>query len=159
MAAVLGVLATFCIVLYYAHDLPSISNINMAIERPSIMVKDQQNNTIATYGKLYGEWLEYDQIPETFIKAVIATEDRRFFEHNGFDLRGFTRAMVTNLMKGQMVEGGSTITQQLAKNLFLSEERTLKRKIQELLLSQWLEFNFTKEEFDNYIKSKKNSKK
>ncbi len=78
--------------------------------------------------------------------AVIAIEDRRFYSHWGVDPLGLARAMFTNLTSGRMVQGGSTLTQQLAKNLFLSPERTLERKVQEVLLSFWLEQHYTKDQ-------------
>lgn len=141
----------FCIlmiplVLYYAHDLPDISEIGAAKGRSTIMVMDRNGEMLATYGDVYGEWLEYDEIPPVLIQAVIATEDRRFFDHMGMDVRGLVRATLRNISSAKMVEGGSTITQQLAKNLFLNADKTVKRKVQELLLSFWLEMNFSKQE-------------
>src|SRR5256885_10858747 len=87
-----------------------------------------------------------DQFPDHLIKAVLATEDRRFYEHFGIDLPGTMRAVVTNARAGGVVQGGSSITQQLAKNLFLSNERTLERKINEAFLALWLETRLTKNE-------------
>lgn len=134
------------VVIYYAHDLPDISNIKLTTGRSTVMVMDRDGGLLATYGDVYGDWLEYDDIPPTLIQAVIATEDRRFFEHFGVDMRGLLRAAVKNITSRSVAEGGSTISQQLAKNLFLSADKTIKRKIQELLLSNWLELNFSKEE-------------
>ncbi len=85
-------------------------------------------------------------LPPALPLAVLATEDRRFYDHFGLDVFGLTRAMIANLRAGAVVQGGSTITQQAAKNLFLSPERTLKRKVQELALALWLEHEFTKDE-------------
>src|SRR3546814_2946737 len=79
-------------------------------------------------------------------RAVIAVEDRRFYEHGGIDYRGLLRAVYVNLREGRIAQGGSTLTQQLAKNLFLSSDRTLKRKIQEVMLAFWLEHRFTKDQ-------------
>ena len=87
-----------------------------------------------------------DEMPDHLIKAVLATEDRRFYEHFGIDIDGTFRAMVTNAQAGGVVQGGSTITQQLAKNLFLSNERTYQRKINEAFLAIWLETRLTKNE-------------
>ena len=134
------------LVVYYAYDLPDITNIDKTNNKATIMVMDRNGEIIATYGDVYGEWLEYNEIPKKQIDAIIATEDRRFFEHNGLDLRGLSRAMLNNISAGRLVEGGSTISQQLAKNLYLSSSRTLKRKIQELLLSFWLEMKLEKQE-------------
>ena len=78
-------------------------------------------------------------MPDTLIKAAIATEDRRFYDHFGIDVPGTLRALVTNARAGGVRQGGSSITQQLAKNLFLSNERTIERKIKEAFLALWLE--------------------
>ncbi len=138
------------VVIYYAHDLPDISKIKLTGGRPTVMIMDRKGGLLATYGDVYGYWLEYDEIPQDLIDAVIATEDRRFFKHSGFDMRGLGRALVKNVTSRSVVEGGSTISQQLAKNLFLNADKTIKRKIQELLLSGWLEMNFSKKEILNF---------
>ena len=84
--------------------------------------------------------------PDHLIKAVLATEDRRFYEHFGIDIPGTFRAVVTNARAGGVVQGGSSITQQLAKNLFLSNERTIERKVKEAFLALWLETRLSKNE-------------
>ncbi len=132
--------------IYYAYDLPDISNIEKTDARATMMVVDRSGDVIATYGDVFGEWLEYDEMPPEQIEAVIATEDRRFFDHGGIDFRGLGRAIYNNLLAGRMVEGGSTISQQLAKNLYLNSNKTFKRKVQELLLSFWLEMTLDKQE-------------
>ncbi len=141
-----GVILLMPLVIYYAYDLPDISNIDRNNSRSTMIVMDRTGSTLATYGDVYGEWLEYEEIPSEQIEAVIATEDRRFFEHGGMDVRGMGRAFINNISAGDLVEGGSTITQQLAKNLYLNADRTIKRKIQELLLSFWLELKLDKQE-------------
>lgn len=138
------------VVIYYAHDLPDISSIKLNRGGSAVMVMDRQGGLLATYGAVYGDWLEYNEIPPVLVEAAIATEDRRFFEHSGFDIRGLGRAVVKNISSRSVVEGGSTISQQLAKNLFLTADKTIKRKIQELLLSSWLELNFSKQEILNF---------
>ena len=85
-------------------------------------------------------------MPDFVVQAVLATEDRRFFEHWGIDFFGLTRAMSENVRANSVVQGGSTITQQLAKNIFLTNERTVERKVKEALLSVWLEANLPKKE-------------
>src|SRR4029078_10038157 len=85
-----------------------------------------------------------DEFPDHLIKATLATEDRRFYDHFGIDIPGTLRAVVTNARAGGVVQGGSSITQQLAKNLFPSHERTIERKIKEAFLSLWLESRLTK---------------
>ena len=79
--------------------------------------------TVANYGDVYGEYIPYEKLPKQLIEAVVATEDRRFFAHGGIDLWGIARAMVVNARAGHMVQGGSTVTQQVAKNVFLTPER------------------------------------
>jgi penicillin-binding protein 1A len=101
---------------------------------------------VATFGDLYGANLSLNELPSYLPKAVMAIEDRRFYSHAGVDPRGLARAMWVNLRSGKFVQGGSTITQQLAKNLFLTPERTLKRKVQEVLLALWLERTYSKDE-------------
>ena len=100
----------------------------------------------AVRGGARGQAVELAQIPRHLIDAVLAMEDRRFFEHAGMDLRGVARAAFANLDAGGTVQGGSTITQQLAKNLFLASERTWARKVQEMILALWLERRLSKEE-------------
>lgn len=87
-----------------------------------------------------------DQIPQNLINAVVAVEDQRYFQHLGFDMVGIGRAFLINLKEGRIVEGGSTITQQLAKNIFLTQEKSLNRKVKELLIALKLEQLYTKEE-------------
>ncbi|MET0169787.1 MAG: PBP1A family penicillin-binding protein, partial [Aliihoeflea sp.] len=87
-----------------------------------------------------------DEMPDYLIKAVLATEDRRFFEHFGIDVIGLGRAMSQNVRANSVVQGGSTLTQQLAKNLFLTNERSMERKIKEAFLALWLEANLSKKE-------------
>ncbi len=112
----------------------------------SITFLDRHGREIGKRGILHDDAVPLAHMPDHLIKAALATEDRRFFSHFGIDLIGTARAMVTNLRNNAVVEGGSTITQQLAKNLFLSNERTLERKIREAFLALWLEANLSKEE-------------
>lgn len=107
---------------------------------------DRHGNEIGQRGLRQRDSVPVDELPDHLIKAVLATEDRRFFEHFGIDIVGLVRALSANLRANGIVQGGSTITQQLAKNLFLSNERTYERKIKEAFLALWLEFNLTKKE-------------
>ena len=107
---------------------------------------DRYGNEIGTRGIRHNNSIPLDQFPDNLIKAVIATEDRHFYDHFGVDIGGTVRALVTNARAGGVVQGGSTITQQLAKNLFLSNKRTLDRKIKEAFLALWLESHLTKNE-------------
>jgi monofunctional biosynthetic peptidoglycan transglycosylase len=92
------------------------------------------------------EYIPLDQVPEYVPQAIIAVEDRKFYKHHGFDVVGIGRAYLTNLKDGAISQGGSTITQQLAKNLFLNSDRTYTRKIKELFLAMKLEKRYTKDE-------------
>jgi penicillin-binding protein 1A len=107
---------------------------------------DRFGNTIGHRGIIHENSVPIDEIPDHFIKAVLATEDRRFFDHFGIDFIGLARAMNENARAGGVVQGGSTLTQQLAKNLFLTNERSLERKIKEAFLALWLEVNMSKKE-------------
>ena len=146
LAGIWGVVFVAGLVAYYAQDLPDINALAAPPRQPSITVLAADGTTIATIGNQYGEYVDVKSLPRYLPQAVIATEDRRFYSHFGVDLRGLARAFIANLRAGEIVQGGSTITQQLAKNLFLSPERTLKRKIQESLLALWLEHRFTKDQ-------------
>jgi len=112
----------------------------------SVQFLDRHGDEIGRRGVLRAAAVPIDEMPDSFIKAVLATEDRRFFEHWGIDFFGLARAMSENARAGGVVQGGSTLTQQLAKNLFLSNERTIDRKIKEAFISLWLESNLTKRE-------------
>jgi len=105
---------------------------------------DVNGNEIGKRGILHNDAVPLDQIPDVLIKATLATEDRRFFEHYGIDVLGTLRALMTNVQANEVVQGGSTLTQQLAKNLFLSSERSLQRKIKELFLAFLLESRYSK---------------
>lgn len=144
--AMWGCVLLLVLIIYYARDLPDVSKINENPRQPSITIYDRNGEAIATIGDLYGDYIKYKEFPKVLINAVTSTEDRRFFEHSGIDLQGLARAFFTNIFKGHLVQGGSTITQQLAKIVYLSHERTLKRKIQELALAFYLENKFTKEQ-------------
>jgi penicillin-binding protein 1A len=137
-------LAVTALIAYYAYDLPEVDSIAEMTRRPSVRLLAADGSEIATFGQLYGEALFVDDLPPQVPQAVLAIEDRRFYSHFGIDPWGVLRAMIANLRAGSLRQGGSTITQQLAKNLFLTPERTLKRKVQEVLLALWLERKFSK---------------
>jgi penicillin-binding protein 1A len=107
---------------------------------------DRYGNEIGQRGIIQRDSVPVDELPDHLVKAVLATEDRRFFEHFGIDFIGLARAMSENVRANTVVQGGSTITQQLAKNLFLTNERSMERKIKEAFLSLWLEMNLSKKE-------------
>ncbi|WP_372423083.1 transglycosylase domain-containing protein [Salinarimonas chemoclinalis] len=115
-------------------------------EELAVTFLDRYGQEVGRRGIRHDDSVAIDEIPEVVIKAALATEDRRFFSHWGIDPIGTARALVANSREGTVVQGGSTITQQLAKNLFLSNERTLDRKIKEAFLALWLEFQLSKNE-------------
>jgi 1A family penicillin-binding protein len=144
--ALSGILFGFTILAYYAFTLPLPDGFAQEERRPSLLLQAPNGETIASRGKFMGEVLSFDDIPPDLVKALVAIEDRRFYGHFGIDLIGTARAAVTNLMAGEIRQGGSTITQQLAKVTFLSPERSFKRKIQEAMLALWLENRLSKDE-------------
>src|SRR5947208_8785337 len=107
---------------------------------------DRYGNEVGTRGIRHNDAIPLEQFPDHLIKAVLATEDRRFYEHFGIDFAGTVRALTANARAGGVVQGGSSITQQLAKNLFLNNERTIERKIKEAFLALWLETRLSKNE-------------
>ncbi|MEL0105425.1 MAG: PBP1A family penicillin-binding protein [Rhodospirillaceae bacterium] len=144
--SVWGLIFFGAVVAFYAYDLPDVSKALTAERRATITIKAADGATLAHIGDLYGTPVHLRDLPPSLPMAIMATEDRRFYWHLGIDFIGLARAMVANLQAGRVVQGGSTLTQQVAKNLFLTPERTLKRKIQELLLAFWLEYKFTKDQ-------------
>ncbi len=139
------VLFTSVAVIWSLLNLPETESIQIS-RQPSITFLDKEGRIIASYGDIYGQSIRYQQLPKNLIDAVIVTEDKRFFSHPGVDLKGVVRATYVNLKARRILQGGSTITQQLAKNLFLTPERSFTRKFHELILSFWLEMRFSKEQ-------------
>src|ERR1700681_4229440 len=124
IAGLWGVVLLTLMLGYFALTLPSTADLTVAERRPSITVLAIDGSLIATYGDLFGEPIHIKEMSKYLPQAVIATEDRRFYYHLGLDPIGLARAMVANIRAGHVVQGGSTISQQLAKNLFLKPERT-----------------------------------
>src|SRR5262249_36343668 len=135
-----------CLAAWFATDLPDLNRLTEVDRKASISLLASDGSMIASYGDLYGSQLRLSDMPPYLPQAVIATEDRRFYDHFGLDPLGIVRAVAINLRAGHVVQGGSTITQQLAKNIFLTPERTVRRKGQEVLLALWLEWKFSKDE-------------
>jgi penicillin-binding protein 1A len=146
IAAIWASLALALVVLWFARDLPRPEAALDAARRPSLALEDRTGHVFATFGDIVGEPLRLQDMPPYLPAAAVAIEDRRFWQHPGFDPVGLARAVWVNLSSGHLVQGGSTITQQVAKNLFLTNARTLRRKVQELLLTLWLEHTFSKRE-------------
>ena len=112
----------------------------------AITFLDRYGNEVGTRGIKHNDALRLEDFPDHLIKATLATEDRRFYDHFGIDIPGLFRAMLTNARAGGVVQGGSSISQQLAKNLFLTNERTIERKVKEAFLAMWLEVRLPKNE-------------
>jgi penicillin-binding protein 1A len=145
-AIVFSSLFVFFVFLFLIHDMPDLDNLESKGRRASIIFESYDGKNIATYGDLFKEVVTVDNLPKYVSNAVVAIEDHRFYQHGGVDFLGILRALVKNLISGRIVQGGSTLTQQLAKNLFLSPNRSIKRKVQELVLALWLEKKFTKKQ-------------
>jgi penicillin-binding protein 1A len=131
-------------VAWVGAHLPPIQSLEIPKRAPSIQIVDTQGRALARRGDLAGAPLPLKEMPAYVPKAFIAIEDRRFYDHHGVDPFGIGRAFVANVTHRTVAQGGSTITQQLAKNLFLTQERTINRKLQEVLLALWLERKFSK---------------
>ncbi len=144
--AIWGGVAGAALVAWYAYDLPDLRRLGERQRAPSVTLLAADGATLARFGDLYAAPVPAAELPAAMRDAVLAIEDRRFYSHFGLDPLALIRAAVANLRAGRVVQGGSTLTQQLAKNIFLTPDRTLKRKIQEMLVALWLERKFTKDE-------------
>ena len=136
------------LVVLYMLALPALNDIEdgkvLVTGKYSVKFLDIDGNEIGKRGINQNDAVPLEEIPDHMIKATLATEDRRFYEHFGVDVLGTARALMENLKAGETVQGGSTLTQQLAKNLFLTSERSLQRKIKEVFFAFWLESRMTK---------------
>jgi len=130
----------------WAMELPETQNLAVPNRAPTVTILANDGSVLARRGSGFAGAVNVDDLPPHVPHAFIAIEDRRFYSHAGIDPVGITRAMVANLKAMGVVQGGSTITQQLAKNLFLKPDRTLKRKVQETMLALWLESEYSKDE-------------
>ncbi len=137
----LGTLAFF-----WAMELPDTADLAVPGREPTVTILANDGTVLARRGSGFARAVEIDELPPYLPQAFIAIEDRRFYDHAGVDPKGIARAMLANIAAMDVVQGGSTITQQLAKNLFLKPERTLKRKVQETMLALWLESEYDKDE-------------
>jgi penicillin-binding protein 1A len=147
--AVLGlwaVIALAGVVVYVGAHLPAIQALEIPKRPPTIQIVGFDGSVLATRGEMAGANVALKDLPPYLPKAFIAIEDRRFYSHYGVDPLGILRAAVANIMHRGVSQGGSTLTQQLAKNLFLTQERTLQRKLQEVELALWLERKHSKAE-------------
>ncbi|MEY2884956.1 MAG: hypothetical protein RL490_2680, partial [Pseudomonadota bacterium] len=126
-------------------SLPSFDELMRSPNGQSVEIRGDDGSVLVSLGPSYGEWLPFARIPKTMTSAMIAVEDRRFYSHPGLDPIGVVRAFVVNLRAGHSVQGASTITQQLARNVFLTSTKTYDRKLREMVLALALERKFTKE--------------
>jgi penicillin-binding protein 1A len=138
LIAGIGVLAWIFI------HLPPIQSLEIPKRPPSVLILGDNGTTLATRGDMGGAAVPIGELPDYAPNAFIAIEDRRFYSHHGVDPLGITRALVADVLRRGTAQGGSTITQQLAKNLFLTQERTVTRKLQEIVLALWLEHKYSK---------------
>lgn len=143
----LGLLCMVAVATYVAViflQMPSLDAILHETRPAAVIFLDKNGNEIRSAGRIMGTPVSVDTLPPHVWQAIVAIEDKRFFEHGPIDVRGITRAMISNAVHGRFAAGGSSITQQTAKNIFLSREKKISRKVQELILSYWLENRFDK---------------
>jgi penicillin-binding protein 1A len=141
--AVIGIAG---IVAYYVSQLPPIDQLAVPKRPPNIAILASDGSLLANRGEMGGRTVSLKELPPYLPKAFVAIEDRRFYDHFGIDPVGIGRALFRNVSSRGVAQGGSTLTQQLAKNLFLTQERTFSRKIQEAILALWLERRYSKDE-------------
>ncbi|WP_409432489.1 transglycosylase domain-containing protein [Litorimonas sp. RW-G-Af-16] len=139
----MGVLGLFALA---AKDLPDPKKLWERSRPVSVQIVDRNGVDVVVRGAAKEQPVDLDTLPFHIPMTILATEDRRYYNHVGVDPQGLARAMVSNVRAGRYVQGGSTLTQQLSKNIFLSPDKTLRRKAQEMMLSVWLERDFTKRE-------------
>lgn len=149
---IIGAAVGFAAYKHYSADLPEVSTLRDVKFQTPLRIYSADEKLIAEYGEKKRTPITYDQIPPQFVNALLAAEDSRFFEHMGIDIKGLTRAAVQLATTGRIKSGGSTITMQLAKNFFLTRERTFTRKFREILLALRIEQELSKEEiFELYV--------
>lgn len=147
--AVLGLAG---VIAYEASKLPPMQTLMIPKRPPTVTIQGADGKALATRGDMGGVAVPIGELPPYLPKAFVAIEDQRFYNHFGLDPEGLARAVVTNVASGKLRQGGSTLTQQLAKNLFLTLDRTASRKMQEVVLALWLEHKFTKDQIlDLYL--------
>ena len=135
-------IAIYVVVIFL--QMPSLDAILHETRPAAVIFLDKNGNEIRASNRIMGTPVSVETLPPYVWQSIVAIEDKRFFEHGPIDIRGITRALLSNLIHGRIAAGGSSITQQTAKNIFLSREKKISRKVQELILSYWLENRFTK---------------
>ncbi|MBQ8635769.1 PBP1A family penicillin-binding protein [bacterium] len=150
-SSILGAIAAFNV---YLASLSPISNFEEIKPNPVTTIYSADGEVIKTFTAFKFEKVSIDKIPEYLKQAVIATEDKNFYRHRGFDTMGMIRSTITNILSGEVKQGASTITQQLARILFLSNEKTVDRKIKELIIAHRIEKTISKDEIlEMYLNS------
>ena len=144
--AISGLIIAIVGYFYYSHGLPDVTRLKDVRLQTPLQVLSSDGELIATFGERRRMPLKYEDIPQTVLDAVIATEDSRFYEHYGVDPIGIIRAFYIGVKNGHFSQGGSTITQQVAKNFFLTPEKSISRKIREMILAIRMEKELSKEE-------------
>ncbi|MBD5391601.1 penicillin-binding protein [bacterium] len=142
MAAVVSAVLLYIVVIFL--QMPSLDAILHETRPAAIVFLDKNGNEIRSANRIMGMPVSTDSVPPYVWQSIIAIEDKRFFDHGPVDMRGIMRAALSNAVRGRVSAGGSSITQQTAKNIFLSREKKISRKVQELILSYWLENRFSK---------------
>ncbi len=142
--ALWGVIAVAVVIVWVGIHLPPIQSLEIPKRPPSVLILGDNGATLATRGDMGGAAVPLRELPAYVPNAFIAIEDRRFYSHYAVDPLGIARAAFADVLHRGTAQGGSTLTQQLAKNLFLTQERTVSRKLQEVLLAFWLEHKFSK---------------
>jgi len=140
------ILAVGAVIAWVGMHLPPLASLEIPRRPPTIHIVAVDGRPLATRGDMGGAAVPLKELPAHVPKAFLAIEDRRFYSHYGVDPIGLLRASVANVLRRGVAQGGSTITQQLAKNLFLTQERTLGRKLQEVVLAVWIERKFSKDQ-------------
>ena len=142
--ALWAVIAAIGAIVWIGIHLPPIQSLEIPKRPPSVLILGLNGATLATRGDMGGAEVPLRELPDYVPKAFVAIEDRRFYLHRGVDPWGIMRAAIADILRRGASQGGSTITQQLAKNLFLTQERTVTRKLQEVVLALWLEHKYSK---------------
>jgi penicillin-binding protein 1A len=146
VAALIGIMIVGITVFIAYQSLPSYAELKSSPNGQMIRVRAADGTVIVSLGPSYGEWLNIDQIPQPMKTAMVAVEDRRFRSHFGVDPIGIVRSFQVRYLKGRFTQGGSTITQQIARNVFLTNDKTWSRKLREMVLALAMERKFTKDQ-------------
>jgi penicillin-binding protein 1A len=146
VSSVIGLIAIIVAVSVAYSGLPSYSELKSSPNGQMIRVHAADGTVLVSLGPSFGQWLDYSQLPQTMKTAMVAVEDRRFRQHPGVDPLGVVRSFYVRATKGRFTQGGSTITQQLARNVFLTNDKTWTRKLREMVLALALERKFSKDQ-------------